>query len=127
MTGRLQNCSRRLIACAMAYAFALQGFIFALDIGNSAFAAVNDTAWAGFELCVHSGAVPTVPGVPDQGPVGHAHCVYCIVGTVFLNATPAAAPNVHQVLLADGVTALAAGRLVPPNVSQSAWPRGPPV
>ena len=115
-----------MIALALACAFALQGFIFALEVGNAAFAATNGAAWAGFELCAHSGVAPTVPGMPDQGPIGNVHCMFCIAGAVFLSAAPLVAPKVRQVLLAYVMAGLPAGRLVPPKMSESAWPRGPP-
>ena len=127
MTRSLQARSRRVIAYALAYAFALQGFSLALEIGNSAFAAANGVGWAGFALCAHGGDAPTVPGVPDQGPIGNVHCVFCIAGAAFLNSAPPAAPHYRKVPLVGTMTALSAQRLVALLAVESAWPRGPPV
>ncbi|HTU33412.1 MAG TPA: hypothetical protein VMF66_06375 [Candidatus Acidoferrum sp.] len=126
MTRSLQIRCRRLIAYALAYAFALQGLIFALDLGNSAFAAANGAAWAGFELCSHSGVSPTAPGAPHQGPMGNVHCMFCVAGAVFLDSTPPAPPHYQKVALAGAMTAKATLRLVALLLIAGAWPRGPP-
>lgn len=126
MTRSLQICLRRLIAYALAYALALQGFIFALDIGNSTFAAANGAAWAGFELCAHRGVAPTVPALPDQSPIGNVHCVFCVAGAAFLNSAPPMAPHYRKVQVAGALAALSAPHLVALASIESAWPRGPP-
>lgn len=118
---------RRVLAGVLAYALALQGLIFALDIGRPAIAAAGDdanvTTWA---LCTHSGGV-AAPGAPTQAPLGDLHCPFCFAGAVFVNCAP---PCVHQfskILLTDAVWPLAAPRLVALFSNESAWPRGPPV
>ena len=117
---------RRVIAGVLAYALALQGFIFALDIGRPAVAASPDPAWAGFELCSHSGGGATAPGAPSQGPVGDLHCLFCIAGAVYVNCAPPCAPQFSKVMLTNAVWPLTAPRLVALVVNKSAWPRGPP-
>ncbi len=110
----------------MAYAFALQGLVFALDIGSAAFAAKNGAASAGFELCTQGGSVAAAPRVPDRGPMGNVHCMFCVAGAVFLDSTPPPPPHYHEVLLAGAVTTLSAPHLVTLLINDSAWPRGPP-
>lgn len=126
MTRGLQNRSRRAIACALAYAFALQGFIFALDIGNAAFAAANGVARAGFELCIHGGPAPKQSDVPTQSPTGNVHCILCMAGAVFLNSAPPAPPDYREALLSSAMAPLSVPHLVAVAVIESAWPRGPP-
>lgn len=118
---------RRIIAGVLAYAVALQGFIFALDLGypTAAADAGNATAWAGFELCTHGGAAS--PGVPAQVPVGDMHCPFCVAGLVFVNCAPPAEPQYRTIELTDAVWPPTAPRLVALFISESAWPRGPPV
>ncbi len=121
---------RRIIAGVLAYAVALQGFIFALDLGHPAAAAAdaaNAGAWAGFELCTHSGGGAGSPGVPAQVPVGDMHCPFCVAGAVFMNCAPPAALQYSTILLTDVVWPPTAPRLVALFLSESAWPRGPPV
>jgi len=125
MTRISQGAWRRVIAGALAYALALQSFIFALDIGSSAFAA-DGSAWAGFELCSHGNAGATPPGAPAQGPIGNVHCVFCVAGAVFVNCPPPCALQAGKVVLIDAVWPAAAPRLVALFINESAWPRGPP-
>ncbi len=117
---------RRVIAGVLAYALALQGFIFALDIGRPAVAAddANGTSWAGFELCSHGGAA--LPGAPAQSPAGDPHCLFCIAGAVYVNCAPPCAPQCSKVVLTNAVWPLAAPRLVARFINEGAWPRGPP-
>jgi len=116
---------RRVLTCGLAYALALQGFIFALDIGSSAFAA-DGTAWAGFELCTHGGAAPAGPDAPSQGPLGNVHCVFCVAGAVFLNCPPPCTLLCRKLVFTEAAWPLAATDLVAFFVVESAWPRGPP-
>ncbi len=117
---------RRVFTCALAYALAIQGFIFAFEIGSSAFAA-DGTASAGFELCTHNGASSTAPAVPVQGPLGNIHCVFCVAGAVFLNSPPPSPPPPRQLTFTYVGWPLAAVHLAAILVVESAWPRGPPV
>lgn len=126
MTGSLQNRWRRVIAYALAYAFALQGFIFALEVGDPAFAAANGAKWPGFELCAHDGTVPTPPAAPDHGPMCNVHCIFCVTDAVFLDSPPPATPHYQKVPLAGAMRAHSAPRLVALLAVESAWPRGPP-
>jgi len=126
MTNRLQKRLRCVIAYAVAYAIALQGFFFALDIGNAAFAAKSSAGWAGFELCAEGGAAPKQPAPPVQGPMGRVNCMFCLSGAIFLNSAPPAPPIYHKVLLVRAVATPVAPRLVALASVGSAWPRGPP-
>lgn len=117
---------RRVFTCALAYALAVQGFIFALQIGSSAFAA-DGAAWAGFELCTHDGASSAAPAVPSQDPLGNIHCVFCVAGAVFLNSPPPSPPPSRLLVFTDVDWSLPRLRLVAIPVVESAWPRGPPV
>ena len=117
---------RRVIAGVLAYALALQGFIFALDIGRPAIAGADATTWAGFELCSHSGVGAAVPDAPAQAPVGDFHCLFCFAGAVYVNCAPPGAPQWNKVVLIDVVWPLTAPRLVALVIHTSAWPRGPP-
>ena len=116
---------RRVIAGVLAYALALQGIIFTLDIGRAAAAAADGTAFAGFALCTHNGGV-TVPGAPAQAPAGAVHCPFCFAGAVYVNCVPPDAPQYSKVILINVVWPLDAPRLISFRVNESAWPRGPP-
>ena len=127
MPRRTRTGWRRVIAGVLAYAVALQGFIFALDLGHPAIAAAdaaNATAWAGFELCTHGGAAP--PGAPAQAPVGDMHCPFCIAGAVFVNCAPPSALQYSTVVLTVVVWPTTVPQLRALFMSESAWPRGPP-
>jgi hypothetical protein len=117
---------RRVFTCALAYALAIQGFIFALQIGSSAFAAEGPSS-AGFELCVHDGASSTAPGVPPQGPLGNIHCVFCVAGAVFLNSPPPTQPPSRQLVFTHVAWRNAPVHLPAIFIVESAWPRGPPI
>jgi len=117
---------RRVIAGVLAYALAFQGFLFALDMGQPVIAATGGAAFAGFELCSHSGAASTVPGAPSQTPVGQIHCIFCIAGAVYVNCAPPCAPLWNTIVLSNAVWPFAAPRLVALAINESAWPRGPP-
>ena len=121
-----QGLRRRVFTCALAYALAVQGFIFALQIGSSAFAA-DGTAWAGFELCTHNGVSSTSPEAPVQSPLGNIHCVFCVAGAVFLNSPPPSPPPSRLLVFTDVDWSLPRLRLVAIPAVESAWPRGPPV
>ena len=117
---------RRLLGCVLAYALVLQAFIFALDVGQSAIAAAQDPVWAGFELCSHSAGGSTRPDAPAHVPTGDAHCIFCIVGGVYVNCAPPGAPQFVKVMLSNAAWPHATPRLVALVVIESAWPRGPP-
>jgi len=118
---------RRVFACTLAYALVLQGLVFALDISRPAFAARAGTAWAGFELCSHSGSGSPLPNAPAQGPIGNIHCIFCIAGAAYVTCTPACAVQCGNVVITGAVWLPAAPRLVALRINASAWPRGPPV
>jgi hypothetical protein len=117
---------RRVLVCALAYALALQGLIIASDTAEAGVGTPGDAALSEFVLCSHSGAGATLPGAPSQVPVGDSHCIFCIVGAVYVHSAPPAVPQLLGAVLADRVTPLAAQRLLAFFVNQSAWPRGPP-
>lgn len=116
---------RRVFTCALAYALAIQGFIFALQIGGSAFAA-DSTAWAGFELCTRNGVSSTPPSLPVQDPLGNIHCVFCIAGAFFLNSPPPSPPPSRELAFTHVGWRLAPVHLAAIFIVESAWPRGPP-
>jgi hypothetical protein len=117
----------RVIAGVLAYALAVQGFVFALDLDQPAIAAANGTAFVSFELCSHGGGgSATVPGVPSQAPVGELHCLFCVGGAVYVNCAPPCAPLWSKIVLIDAAWTSTPGRLVALFVNESAWPRGPP-
>jgi len=115
---------RRVIAGVLAYALALQGFIFVLDIGRAAAAADGATV-AGFALCTHSGAA-SAPGEPTRAPIGALHCPFCFAGAVFVNCAAPCVPPSNKVILSHAVWPITAPRLVALSINESAWPRGPP-
>ncbi len=114
-----------MIAGILAYTLATQGFIFAFDIG-AANAAETGTAWAGFELCSHSGTT-SVPGIPAQAPDGNVHCVFCVAGAVFLNCAPPGVIQSSKIVLSAAVWPFTVSQFAAIPISESAWPRGPPV
>ncbi len=114
-----------MIAGVLAYALAAQGFVFAFDIGGAANAAETGTAWAGFELCSHSGTT-SVPGIPAQAPDGNVHCVFCVAGAVFLNCAPPGVIQSSKIVLSEAVWPLTVSQLIAIPIIESAWPRGPP-
>jgi hypothetical protein len=129
MAGDSHRAWRRVLAGVLAYALALQGFLFALDIGRPALAAddhADATAWAGFVLCTHGGGASS-PVAPAQTPVGDLHCPFCIAGAVFVDCAPPCPPLWNKIVLTNAVWPSAAPRLVALFVNESAWPRGPPL
>lgn len=114
-----------MIAGVLAYALAVQGFIFALDIGRPAIAA-DGAVFAGFELCSHGGGGAALPGTPSQAPVGDLHCLFCIAGAVYVNCAPPCAPLWNKIVLINAVWTSTKPRLIALFVNESAWPRGPP-
>lgn len=117
---------RRVIAGVLAYALALQGFVFALDLERPAIGAANSATFAGFELCSHNGGSATLPGAPSQAPVGELHCLFCIAGAVYVNCAPPSAPIWNKIVLINAVWTSTTPRLIALFVNESAWPRGPP-
>jgi len=117
---------RRVLACVILYALVLQGFLYAVAVGEPALGAADNAAWAGVELCVHGGHAATLPGAPAQAPTASIHCLFCIAGAVYVNCAPPAAPRYSRSVLVSLVRPLAAPRLVALLVNESAWPRGPP-
>ena len=116
---------RRVFSFVLAYALVLQGFVFALGDGRPAGAATN-VAWAGFELCKHSGGGSTSPVVPSPIPVGDNHCPFCFAGAAYVACAPPFAPEYSKVVLTNAMWPLAPQRLAAFLVNESAWPRGPP-
>jgi hypothetical protein len=112
---------RRALSCALAYALALQGFVFVLDSGGPAVAA-PDPIFASFELCHHSGV--TLPNAPAPAPLGE-HCPFCLAGAVLVPC-PACTPQHGKLLLGNAMWPLARPRLIALFINKSAWPRGPP-
>lgn len=119
----------RVLSCALAYALALQGFIFAANVGAAVSVAVSGTErpiLAGFELCTHGGTA-TLPDTPQQIPASDDHCPFCISGLLYVNCAPPRTPHGAAVVITRPLWPLAASRLVTLFVNESAWPRGPPL
>ena len=114
-----------MLACVLAYALALQGFLFALGIGHSAVAA-DTTAWAGFELCTHGDHDVTSRGTPVQAPVGDCECPFCIACALYVHCPPSVSPQWSKAGPVKAEWLLTAPRLVALFINKSAWPRGPP-
>ena len=128
IAGTNQTRWRRIIACALAYALALQGFLFALNLGSSAAAAQQDAAAGHFQLCSHDGGGASAPGAPSQAPAGSTHCLFCICGsTVYVSSAPPATPQYQSAVVASAMAYAAAPRLAGSLTNKNAWPRGPPV
>jgi hypothetical protein len=117
---------RRILSCVLAYALALQGFIFAATIDGPAISAANAAAWTGFQLCTHDGGSAALPGAPSQAPAGDGHCIFCLGGAVYVDGARPSAPHYSKVGLTNVAWPRAAPRLVAFFVNESAWPRGPP-
>jgi len=116
---------RRVLSCALAYALALQGFIFALDASRPAVVSTPDTAWAGFELCSHNGAGAASPEAP-KAPASGSHCLFCTAGIVYVNSTPPATHCRDVIAVSATAWPLIAPELIAFHVNRNAWPRGPP-
>jgi hypothetical protein len=110
---------RRIVSVVVAYAFALQGFVFVVGAA-SAFAAADN---APFEICHNGGA--NLPDAPSPAPLAE-HCPFCIAGAVYVSSPPPATPHYRMIVLTGAVWPLAAPRLAAFFVNESAWPRGPP-
>lgn len=113
---------RRILACVLAYALALQGLILVLN-GGAAFYPEQTPAFADAALCHHDGTA--LPDSPTQAPVGE-HCPFCFAGAVYLDCAPPWAPQRSTLVVSHTVWPLAAPRLAAFFVNASAWPRGPP-
>jgi hypothetical protein len=122
----LQGRLRRIMACVLAYALALQGLLFAVDVGRAATAAADGTPLFALELCAHGGSGAALPGAPAPAPAGDAHCPFCIVGAVYVHGVLPVPPQYIKVPLRGAVWPLSAPRLVALAGNRSAWPRGPP-
>jgi hypothetical protein len=115
---------RRIFAGVLVYALVLQGFLFAGGVAPPALAA-DGAALAGFALCTHDGAGRAAPVAPAQDPAC-THCMFCIVGAVYLTDAPPSALQSRKIVITDVAWPLAAPRLSAFHVNESAWPRGPP-
>ena len=114
---------RRLTACALVFALALQGIAFTLaGVRLAADAAAATEVVAGFELCRHDGGAPG--GAPETP--ANSHCVFCLAGATVVLDVPAAAPDFHAVAFAVVPWRFEAWRLPAVTVDASARPRGPP-
>jgi len=119
---------RRVLSCALAYAIALQGFLFTLDASRPVIASTPDAAWAGFELCSHSGAGATLPDAP-KAPTSDGHCIFCVfclAGSLYVSSAPSVTPDRGAIAVSRAAWALVAPSLISLKVNRNAWPRGPP-
>jgi hypothetical protein len=114
---------RRLLSCAVAYAFALQ--IVLLSFVAPAIAAApadQDVLAAG--LCLHDQSTPVSPG---NNSGGDEHCKFCTAGghQVFAAPTPAhhAIVRVAEAAAPPATDPLA----LSPRAHTAAQPRGPPL
>src|SRR5271170_1823341 len=104
---------RRVFSVVLIYALALQGFVFALDMGRPAVAAGSDSAIVGFALCSHhSGADATLPGTPPHDPLGDCnHCPFCLSGALYVSAAPPGAFRYSKVAFSNMTWLLTPPRL----------------
>jgi hypothetical protein len=124
MAAILPRSLRRVIACGLAYALCLQGFVFAISFaGPTAPTAQNPTSVA-FPLCSH-GQTTTSPGAPSQAPLGDNHCPFCIAAAVYVNCAPPRAGDCNFTFV-SAAWLLVAPHLTTRFMAGDAWPRGPP-
>ena len=124
MAAFIARCLRRVVAYGLAYALSLQGFVFAIATANPAEASVQNPSFVALPLCVHS-QTTTLPGAPTPAPLGHAHCLFCIAGAVYVNCTSPCAGNCPFTFV-SAVWLPNARHLIARFVGGSGWPRGPP-
>ena len=121
---------RKRLRCAViyaaAYAIALQGLIFALQIG-AAVAALQQSALGGFALCHHDEVAVILTDDPSQSLPSDRHCPFCVVGLVYVNSQPPSVPGWTEFVPAKAVQPLPAPRLAAFGANAGAWPRGPPI
>jgi hypothetical protein len=118
---------RGILACLLAYALVLQGFIFAATAGRPAPGSADGTPWAAGELCTHHGDAASPAQAPRQRSAADEHCLFCIAGALYVDCAPLSAPQYLNGLLLDAVAPLKAPRLAALRINKSAWPRGPPL
>ena len=113
----------QLLGCALAYALAVQGVLFALSSAELAASAATDVS-QNIELCLHDPAGAT--GLPAGRHDGKAHCPLCLAGGQQVLAAPEAG---LALIIADPGTAPlrpGAARSVKSEQFRSHQPRGPP-
>jgi hypothetical protein len=124
MAATLPRSWRRIIAYLLAYTLSLQGFVFAIASTSPAGAAIQNPTFVALELCSHN-QTTTLPDAPTQAPLGHAHCLFCIAGAVYVNcASPCAADC--DFIFVSTVRLPTAPHLIARFEGRGAWPRGPP-
>jgi len=106
---------RRVVACGLAYALALQGFVFAFAQNTSATA---------FPLCSHN-RTTTLPDTPLQAPLDSNHCAFCVAAAIYVNCAPPSA-RVSAFSFLSIAWVPRARQLIALLAGGSAWPRGPP-
>ena len=120
----LQRSVRRVIACGLAYALALQGFAFAIASAGPAVASAQNPTFIAFPLCSH-GRTTTLPGAPSQAPLGDNHCPFCIAGAVYVNCASPYVSDCNSAFLSTTWLPVAP-QIIALFVRGGAWPRGPP-
>jgi hypothetical protein len=114
---------RRLIGCALAYALAVQGVLFALSSAQLAASAATD-ATQRIELCLHDPADAT--NLPAGDHDSKLHCPFCLAAGQHVLA----APHVGLLLIvADagrGLVRSEALQRAKSSQFRSHQPRGPP-
>jgi hypothetical protein len=116
---------RRLTACLLVCVLFLHGMAGAMAGVRLSVDPAGGADWAGFELCQHNNALPTLPGAPD-GQAGDTHCVFCVSGPGFVLTPPAVFDVFSPVEISIVPWPLVAWRVAPATVDASARPRGPP-
>jgi hypothetical protein len=122
MVKRVRSGRQRLTACVLALALGLQGLAFTLAGTRLAATTATDAA-AGFELCRHDGGMG---GGAPESPAVDNHCIFCLTGATYLDAS-AAASACHRITFGALSWSLSAWRLPGATVNASARPRGPPL
>ena len=121
--GALPGYLRRATACALAYAIALQGFLFALGVCP---AAAQTAASTGFQLCSHDGSGDALPGAPLQLPLNDQNCPLCVAAGAYMDCAPTLVPACSEFVFSKAAWRPVAPRAVTLFAFAPAWPRGPP-
>jgi Protein of unknown function (DUF2946) len=116
---------RRIIACALIYALALQGIAFSLATARAAGVA-GDVDWGGFELCHHGGDTSSQPGHAPDTPDDSGHCVFCFAAGPYVLGPPAFTPEFSTIVVAIVAWPFATWRLPAKAVDANARSRAPP-
>jgi hypothetical protein len=114
---------RRLLSCAVAYAFALHVALFGFAAARSTTLAGDQDA-LGFALCLHDDG--SAPLAPDGNSGGDDHCKLCTAAAHKLFAPPSV-PQRFVMRRVDKAPLLAGDWFIPSPIEHATpQPRGPP-